>query len=69
MFKELFESQLKDVKAIFKKKGQVDIINDKDLWITIDDIEGDIGLGMDQFENDVEINLKKDNYDLVGGQK
>ena len=69
MFKELFESQLKDVKAIFKKKGQVDIINDKDLWITIDDIEGDIGLGMDQFENDVEINLKKDSYDLVGGQK
>jgi len=69
MFKELFESsKLKDVMKVYKKNGEVHITMGKtDTWANIDDIEGDIGYGIDQFDKDIKINFKKDSFTIVEG--
>ena len=66
-FKDLIEVskvKIKDLQKIIKKDGQVMIITQDDIVVAIDDIDGDMGYGLDQFDNDVEINLKKDKFRL-----
>ena len=69
MFKEIFiesQSDLKDALKEIKKNGEVHIImGDTDIWGNISDIENGIGYGLDQFDNDFEINLKKDRFEIV----
>ena len=68
MFKELFEAKasLKDAQKELKKNGEVHITMGKtDTWANIDDIIDGIGYGFDQFDNDIEINFKKDNFTIV----
>jgi hypothetical protein len=67
-FKELFESQptVKELKKILKKEGQVDVILlGTDIWVAVDEIDGDMAYGIDQFDKDVEINLKKEKVKLA----
>ena len=57
---------LKDAEKELKKKGEVHIIlRSTDTWANIDDIQDGIGYGIDQFDNDIEINLVKDKYQIV----
>ena len=68
MFKELFEAKasLKDAMKIFKKEGEVHItIGKTDTWANIDSIEDGIGYGIDQFDKDIEIDFKKDKFQIV----
>jgi len=72
MFKELFEgkSTLKDAMKVYKKKGEVNIImGSTDTWGNISDIEDGIGYGINQFDDDFEIDLKKDSFEIVEGEK
>ncbi len=66
-FKELFEAKnsIKNLEKMLKKDGQIEIIDDRKLWVIIDDIVDGIGYGLDQFDNDVEIDFSKDTYRLV----
>jgi len=59
-------STVKKMIKLLKKKGQIEIIiGDTDTWAVIDDIEDGFGLGMDQFDNDVEIDLDGGSYSVV----
>ena len=67
-FKELFESKssLKDALKELKKNGEVHITMGKtDTWANIDDIQDGIGYGIDQFDKDIEIDFKKDSFQIV----
>ena len=56
-------STVKKMIKLLKKKGQIEIvIGDTDTWAVIDDIEDGIGYGINQFDDDFEIDLDKDNY-------
>ena len=67
MFKEIFEgASIKDLKKAMKKDGQVMVITGStDLMVVIDDIEGKYAYGMDQFDNDVEIDLNKETVTIA----
>ena len=68
MFKELFTglneakgSSIKDLQKVIKKQGQVMVITGgTDIMVVIDSIEDGYAYGLDQFDNDVEIDLKKE---------
>ena len=56
-------STVKKMIKLLKKKGQIEIVmGDTDTWATIDDIDDGVGYGIDQFDDDIEIDLDKDNY-------
>ncbi len=68
MFKEFLKessnTSIKELKKRLKKDGYVMIINSDDIVISVDEIDGDTAYGMDQWDNDVEIDLKKDKYSI-----
>jgi len=67
-FKEIFEakSSLKDAIKELKKNGEVHIIIGKyDKWAHISDIEDGMGYGIDQYDKDIEINFKKEQFTIV----
>lgn len=73
MLKQIVESMdrksktsIRTLKKILKDKGQIEIImGATDTWAMIDDIDGDYGYGMDQFDKDIEINLKTGDYKVT----
>ncbi len=66
MFKELFiESKMSDVQKRFAKDGEVQIITADGIWVLVDEIEKNIAYGIDNHDNEVEINLTKDKYNIA----
>ncbi len=60
------KNSMKTAEKILKKYGEVHItITSTDTWANIDDIIDGIGYGIDQFDNDIEIDLSKDKYQIV----
>ena len=71
MFRELFEKQksIKELKKLLKRDGYIAIImGETDTWGSIGEIDGDIGYGIDQYDDDFEINLKTGDYTLDSTQ-
>ncbi len=69
-FKDIIEAKnskdaIRNLEKILKKDGQIEIIDDRKLWVLIDDIVDGIGYGLDQFDNDIEIDLARDDYRLA----
>ncbi len=59
-------STVKKMKKLLKKNGQINIImGDTDTWASIDDIDDGVGFGMDQFDNDIEIDLEDGIYTVT----
>ena len=69
MFKELFEKQktisAKELTNLVKKGDVPVIIQGQDIWVNIDSVEDGIAYGIDQFDDDREIDLSKETVRLA----
>lgn len=69
MFKELFTEgkhvSVKELQKLLKKNGSVAVIDGNDIWVNIESIEDGIAHGINQFDDDQKIDLKKEKLTLA----
>ena len=64
-FSEVSKGSITAVQKLFAKNGAVTIMTASGKEVIIDEIEKNIGYGMDSTDNEVEVNLTKDKYSIV----